>query len=344
MLLLAAALAAQAPGPSFPCERATAPQEKLVCSRRTLAKADLEMDSAYRGALARLSPAGRRQLQLSQNAWLRLRNAVCPLGRRDPPNRQSTETCLHTRYDQRTSQLNEAVRQFGPFRVVRLDGYEVWPAPGRPAWYDAFVTNEERFDWIDVDAAPAPLRPAARSWNAGLARRPATAGGRWRLHGQARVRVDDGSSYGPETDSGRDLQIFAASSDAIVSREEDYWMGSAHPEENIRYETLLLRERRAMRFGDLLTRPAEWGRFAKRRVMAVPPMSGVKDWPWSHLPQTAQDPGSLLPGPAGLTVNFGTPLGRPSGEVTLELSWKEVEPFLSPKGRRIAAGFRRQGR
>jgi uncharacterized protein len=344
MLLLAVALAAQAPGPSFSCQRASAPQEKLVCSRRTLAKADLETDSAYRGALARLSPEGRRQLRLSQRAWLSFRNAVCPLGRRGTDIRRSTETCLEARYSERTYQLKEAVRRIGPYRVVRLDGYEVWPAPGHSAAYDDFVTNEERFDWIDVDAAPAPLRPAARAWNAGLNRRPTTAGLRWRLHGQGRVPVDDGSSYGPDTESGRDLQIVAASPDAIVSREEDYWMGSAHPEENISYETRLIRERRAMRFGDLLTRPAEWGRFAKRRVMAVPPMNGMKDWPWPSLAQTAQDPGSLLPGPAGLTVNFGTPLGRPSGEVTLELTWAEVEPFLSPSGRRIAAGFRRQGR
>ncbi|HEX8626004.1 MAG TPA: lysozyme inhibitor LprI family protein [Allosphingosinicella sp.] len=342
MLILAAALAAQAPGPSFPCERASAPQEKLICSRRTLAKADLELDSAYRGALAKLSPAGRRQLRLSQNAWLRLRNAVCPLGRRDPPNRQSTETCLQTRYEERTGQLNEAVRRFGPFRVVRLDGYEVWPAPGRDAWYDTVVTNEERFDWIDVDAAPAPLRPAARTWNAELERRPTTAGARWRLHRQLRVQVDDGSSYGWDTDSGRNLEILAASPDAIVSREEDYWMGSAHPEENIGYETWLTREGRAMRFGDLLTRPAEWGRFAKKRVTAVPPMNAAPNWP--RLAETATDPGSLIPGPDGLTVNFGRPLGRPSGEVTLSLSWAEVEPFLSPTGRRIAAGFRRHRR
>jgi hypothetical protein len=97
-----------------------------------------------------------------------------------------------------------------------------------------------------------------------------------------------------------------------------------------------------MRFGDLLTRPAAWGRFAKKRVMSVPPMNKVKDWP--RLAETAADPGSLLPGPAGLTVNFGRPLGRPSGEVTIDLPWAEVEPFLSPRGRRIAAGFRRQAR
>jgi uncharacterized protein YecT (DUF1311 family) len=342
MLLLAAALAAQAPGPSFPCERAVAPQEKLICSRRTIAKADMEMDSAYRGALAQLSPEGRRQLQLSQRAWLNFRNAVCPLGRRGTDIRLSTEGCLEARYSDRTNELKEAVRRIGPYRVVRLDGYQVWPAPGHSAWYDDFVTDEERFDWIDVDSAPARLRAAARTWNAGLDRRPTTAGARFRLHGQSRVRVDDGSSYGPETDSGRNLEILAASPDAIVSREEDYWMGWAHPEENIGYETRLTREGRAMRFGDLLTRPGDWGRFARKRVLSVPPMNKFKDWP--RLAETATDPGSLIPGPAGLTVNFGRPLGRPSGEVTIELSWKEVEPFLSPNGRRIAAGFRGQGR
>lgn len=342
MLLLAAALAVQAPGPSFPCERAAAPQEKLVCSRRTIAKADLEMDSAYRRALDRLSPAGRRQLRLSQRAWLSFRNATCPLGRRDPPHRRSTEACLESRYEERTDQLNEAVRMFGPFRVVRLDGYRFWPQPGQDVWYDEFAINEERFDWIDVDAAPAALRAAAREWNAGLERRPTTAGTRWHLYTRPRTQDDVGAEYGWGSDSGRDLQILAASPDAIVFREENYWMGGAHPEEEIGYGTRLIRERRSMRFGDLLARPAEWGRFAKKRVLAVPPMNEVADWP--RLAETATDPGSLIPGPAGLTVNFGRPLGRPSGEATIELSWKEVEPFLSPTGRRIAAGFRGQGR
>jgi hypothetical protein len=199
----------------------------------------------------------------------------------------------------------------GPYRVVRLDGYEVWPAPGHSAGYDDFVTNEERFDWIDVDAAPAPLRPAARAWNRGLGRRPTTAGLRWRLHGQGRVRVDDGSSYGPDTESGRNLEILAASPDAIVSREEDYWMGSFHPEENISYQTLLVRERRAMRSSDLLTRPSEWGRFARKRVLAVPPMNSVKDWP--HLAETATHPGSLIPGPAGITSISGRRWAVPAG-------------------------------
>jgi uncharacterized protein len=342
MLLLAAALAAQAPGPSFPCERAAAPQEKLVCSRRTLARADLDMGSAYRGALARLSPAGRRQLQRSQRAWLSFRNTICPYGRRGTDLRLSTEGCLEARYLQRTAELKDAVRRIGPFRVVRLDGYRVWPEPGRSAWYDDFVANEERFDWVDVDAAPAPLRAAARAWNAELDRRPTTAGARWLLYSRARREDDVGAEYGLGSTSGRVLEILAASPDAIVSREENYWMGGAHPEEVIGYRTWLIRERRAMRFGDLLTRPAEWGRFAKKRVISVPPMDSFKDWP--RLAETATDAEALIPGPAGLTVNFGRPLGRPSGEVTIALTWKEVEPFLSPSGRRIAAGFRRQGR
>ncbi len=342
MLLLAAALAAQAPGPSFPCERAAAPQEKLLCSRRTLAKADLEMNSAYRKALARLSPAGRRQLQLSQRAWLRFRQTVCPLGRRAPIWNRSTEACLEARYGERTAQLEEAVRNLGPFRVVRLDGYRVWPAPGASNWYDGFVTNEERFDWIDVDAAPAPLRSAARDWNAGLNQRPTTAGLRWLLYSRARREDDVGAEYGLGSTSGRDLQILAASPDAIVSREENYWMGGVHPEEEISYQTRLILERRAMRFSDLLTRPADWGRFAKRRVVAAPPMNDHPNWP--RLAERATDPDALVPRPAGLTVNFGRPLGRPSGEVTVEIGWAEVEPFLSPTGRRIAAGFRRQVR
>ncbi|HEX8622640.1 MAG TPA: lysozyme inhibitor LprI family protein [Allosphingosinicella sp.] len=343
MLILAAALAVQAPGPSFACEQAATAQEKLVCSRRTLAKADLELDSAYRRALAPLSPAGRRQLALSQRAWLSFRTAVCPFVRRPPPDGQSTEACLEARYEERKNQLNEAVRQVGPFRIVRLDGYRVWPQPVHSVVeFDGVTTNEERFDWIDVDAAPPPLRAAAREWNAGLDRRPTTTGARWLLYSRPRTENDVGAEYGWGADSGRDLEILAASPDAIVTRETNYWMGSWHPEEEMSYETRLIRERRAMRFGDLLTRRADWGRFAKKRVLSVPPMNSVKDWP--RLAETAADPGSLVPGAAGLTVNFGRPLGRPSGEATIELSWKEVEPFLSPSGRRLAAGFARYKR
>jgi|GEM_PF-1811462 len=338
MLLAAAALAGSPIQAGFPCRDAETAQERLVCARPALAAADVELNRSYRAASAQLGPEGRRQLRISQRAWVNFRDSVCPIDRSGHSLHRSAESCLEARYAERSAELRDAVRQLGPFRVVRLDGYRLWPAPGRTmGWYDDVITHEERVDWIDSAAGGSPATAAAARWNARVSSRPTMSGTRWRRAARARSETDPGGDYGGLTQTGRDLEIVAASADVVVSRIVDYWMGGAHPEESVSYETLLVPERRNLRLGDLVEWPAAFAGAAYRRLAAAYPeldFSGFR-----HVPDSALSPGTWEPTRAGLVVHYGTIFGRPSGDMAAIVGWRQMAPFLSARGRRIAASF-----
>ena len=337
MLLAFAALAAQPIEAGFPCRDAATAQERLVCARPELAAADVELNRNYRRALAGLGAEGRRQLRISQRAWIGFRDSVCPADRSGYPTGRSPEICLEARSVQRGAELRGAVRQIGPFRVVRLDGYRVWPAPGRTGWYDNVLTHEERTDWIESAVSGRSATSTAAQWNARLSSRSAMSGTRWRRYARARTERDAGGEYGGESQTGRELEIVSASPDAIVSRIMDYWMGGAHPEESVAYQTLLVPERRNLRLADLVERPAAFRAAAYRRLTAAYP--GLDFTGFRHVADAALSPGNWEPTRAGLVVHYGTIFGRPSGDMAAAVGWREMAPFLSARGRRIAASF-----
>ena len=61
--------------PSFNCAKAGNSAERLICSNKELADADVRMASAYRQALA--STKDKAQLRKEQNAWRVNRRDVC---------------------------------------------------------------------------------------------------------------------------------------------------------------------------------------------------------------------------------------------------------------------------
>jgi uncharacterized protein YecT (DUF1311 family) len=337
MLLALAALAAQPIEAGFPCRDARTAQERVVCASPELAAADRELNRRYGEALARLGAAGRRQLRTSQRAWLAFRDSVCPVvdGAALPSGR-SPQTCLEARLVQRGSELSEAVRRIGPFNVVRLDGYRVWPAPGRSGWYDEVLTHEERADWI-APGGDSAQRAASARWNARLAARPALNGTRWHHYRRERSEGDPGNDYGGETQTGRELEIVSASPELIVGRVMDYWMGAAHPWEEVSFETMLVPERRSLVFADLVERAEDFRAAAFRRLQRSNPEHRFSAA--GHVPGIALSPSSWEPSAEGLVVHYGTVWGRPSGDMVATLRWAEMAPFLSARGRRIAASF-----
>lgn len=334
---LVAALAGVSPAPAFSCAARLTRNERLICGSATLRSADARLGRAYRRSLARLGPQGQAQLRLSQRAWIRFRDSVClprPAGASE--YFRTPATCLEIRYSERLSEMEKSVRKVGPFQVVRLDGYRVWPAPGHVGLYDGVVTDAERFDWIDVQRSPAPLRAAARLWNGAMAKRPALAGRRFAAYRAGRPETDpEVENGGPETDTGQEREIVAASSRAIVGGLIEYYTGAFHPWESMWRETLLVEERRPMRVADLIGRAGPFSRFADRRLAARLTASG----PMPFAPKLDLDPGSLEIGLRGVVVHYGQAFGRPSGEIDVTLPWKDVRPFLSRKGLRLAASF-----
>ncbi|MEM1132029.1 MAG: hypothetical protein AAGH53_03745 [Pseudomonadota bacterium] len=87
--------------PSFDCQKARTPQEKLICSDSSLAKADRAMAQSYRTLLANNRDL-RREIVINQRQWLRKRDdRYClKLGEREQQIR-----CIESSYDERRQQL-----------------------------------------------------------------------------------------------------------------------------------------------------------------------------------------------------------------------------------------------
>jgi uncharacterized protein len=69
MILAVPAVPAAAGNPSFDCDRAHHPVERLICEDEELSALDLEVARAYAGALARAPAAEVAPIKSAQSAW-----------------------------------------------------------------------------------------------------------------------------------------------------------------------------------------------------------------------------------------------------------------------------------
>lgn len=101
-------------GPSFDCAAARQPVELLLCDDRTLARIDGMMGVLYRQLRQRMSDADRQMLRREQLAWIRARDATCPVTVRDlgpGPARDETVACLQHMTQRRVDQLQAVVER-----------------------------------------------------------------------------------------------------------------------------------------------------------------------------------------------------------------------------------------
>lgn len=102
--------AAWAEGPSFPCSKASAPVEVLICNDGVLADQDQRLATAFSAARkAAASPEASEALLTSQRQWLKQRLTTCgirPSGALPTePEAWAWSECLSAQYDQRLQQL-----------------------------------------------------------------------------------------------------------------------------------------------------------------------------------------------------------------------------------------------
>ena len=118
-------------------------------------------------------------------------------------------------------------------------------------------------------------------------------------------------------------------------------LAAADVELNRRYREALVKlgpdGRRQLRTSHLVQRPAAFRSTAYRRLTAA--YAGLDFSGFRHVPDVALHSESWEPTAAGLVVHYGTIFGRPSGDMAATLPWREMAPFLSARGRRIAASF-----
>ena len=90
--LATAAIAARA-APSFDCERAASPQERIICASDALSKLDAELSLAYQTAMS--EPVRAASVREDQRNWVhKVRNAC------------ETEDCLARSYQARIKELS----------------------------------------------------------------------------------------------------------------------------------------------------------------------------------------------------------------------------------------------
>ncbi len=83
---------AHAAGPSFSCDKATAPVDRAICADPDLSALDLSLEQEFRAALAG-DPAGRDDTLRAQRAWLKGRADACHLPRQGQATKEQT-VCL----------------------------------------------------------------------------------------------------------------------------------------------------------------------------------------------------------------------------------------------------------
>jgi uncharacterized protein YecT (DUF1311 family) len=156
LLVLATALWAAQNGPSFDCAKAVSPDEKLICSDPTLADLDRELAARYRQRIESAAPAGIKQIQAAQAAWLKARGAGCA---------QSRAACLKSAYEARLRELIPSGGRTFRFAIhPSLPAFTFEVTPGREIQVSRPGAPLQRIDISGIEAEPEPFEDAGLFW------------------------------------------------------------------------------------------------------------------------------------------------------------------------------------
>jgi uncharacterized protein YecT (DUF1311 family) len=121
------------PAIALDCAKATAPQEKAICSTPEALVTDEAMAKAYQALYASLAEPDKKTLLLSQRAWLKLRTNLCP-----EEASAAAALCLKQKTEERRTYL-EGRPDAGPGSGGRLAPVLI-QQPGRKGSYEIDVT------------------------------------------------------------------------------------------------------------------------------------------------------------------------------------------------------------
>jgi uncharacterized protein len=150
----------RAAGPSFDCNKASTPNERMICADGQLRELDLELTRSYRGLLDMVSSSEGAAIRDVQRAWLQ-----------DRQNCGSDYQCTIGAYATRTRQLQSQIANAGG------------PAdPGAPDWADGpsfdcrrATTHNERLVCASAELSALDLQ-MAQAYYTLLERAPAWQG------------------------------------------------------------------------------------------------------------------------------------------------------------------------
>lgn len=256
-LLVLGVVSVAAHAASFDCAKARRPVERAICSDAKLSAADSSMSVAYRNDLSRLSSNSVGLLRVDQVQWLAYVQQVCRVNVPATTRAKAAE-CLKPLYADRIKQLHGAVAvRDGLAFLTRTQFLAVADLPSN----NVDIPQGEHAGYGTMQAAWPMADTDDEEWIAWSAAVEAhmlkTAGA-----GQVQELIDGTKRTLPKTwddtmAAGADTQITgvfrSVEHDRVttVIAAEGMGQGAAHPYETSETLTWLLKEKRALRVGDV---------------------------------------------------------------------------------------------
>jgi len=307
---------------SFPCPKASTPQEKAICADANLSALDEQLAGAYDSMRKQLSPASAAEIQADQREWLKWLRATCP-------SKDGTEiaSCLQSKYNERLKDLQTGVLRLGGMAFFQRLKVLVMPdaGPPEPGSLDPGF-GLGRFTWPELDHPTAQQA----TWNAAMRAQVL------QLSGGPKPRAD----FSPDMVAGGDenvgYAVTAANDKMIAVNLKLYWYGYGAPHGNdVSISFLwLVQQQRPLETADIFS-GSDWVQLLTSRSYQQLRQSSEADSLYeegkAHAADAVRNPANWTLDPTQLEIAFPvySVAPRSAGVLSVTFGWAELKPYLT---------------
>jgi uncharacterized protein len=323
LIVAAVAAASWVPSPasaaSFDCAKASTAQEKLICGRPDLSALDEQVAAAYAALLGQLGDPAKTAVRDSQRAWVKHRQATCPMGGSTADRVAPPPECLASVYEDRKTHLTGALTTRGGHRLLTVQRFAVATTgdPDMRARWPVYTTV------VGVPRLLEPAGPGAERFNAATAA--------W---GARFFRA--GRDADTETYASAEVRHAGPRLISLQFEVSTYPLGAAHPQAGHSSLNWLVREGRPLAAADLFKPEAAWrSALAGLALERLHAEGFAKDEPFAiedprKLLDTTSDPVNWVLTPDALAVQFGAYAVGPysDGAPLIAVPWSALKPHL----------------
>lgn len=317
---------------SFPCSKASTPQEKAVCSTPKLSQLDDQLAEAYKSLKSQLSPEGALKVQTDQREWLVWIRQTCP-EKSVHKNTTDMAGCLQDGYSERIKILKNGLQRiagitFFPRQKVLTIPDEV--QPGMESIDPGFGLGS--FVWPEIDK-PTPQQAA---WNTAIRQQVV------RMSVEGELGENPPQDFSPQSIANSDVNVdyilHAVNGRFIAIELENstYGYGAAHPNEYGISFLWLLEKQRRLQATDVFQSGSDWegflGKTAYIRIKNSDRAPFLYDEAEARksVMDAVKDPANWIPSASGLEIDFPeySVAPRAAGDISVQFSWNELKPYL----------------
>jgi uncharacterized protein len=317
---------------SFPCSKATTPQERAICSDSKLSELDEQVAVAYKELRAQLSPEGARKILDDQRRWLTWMRLICP---DSAANKQAPEMtpCLTSRYTERLQLLTKGPRRIeGIVFFPRLTVLTIPDDPPEPASIDpGFGVGS--FAWPEIDR-PTPQQEV---WNRAIRHQVVQMSVEYNETGKV---LQD---FSAQSIAGSDVRVdyaLKSANDKFISVDLEngtYDYGAAHPNEYTVSFLWLLDRQREVKPDDVFRTDSEWKQFLVKRSLGKLQNSEKSGELFDSaeilgvIEPVVENPKNWNLDSYGFEIDFPeySVAPRVAGMISATLRWTELQPYLA---------------